>query len=147
MKKRSIFATYGSASSWHADGSPANAIQRPCHDSWTLHVAQGNTNGRSRAPPHDVADLIVTCVVAHCSQSLTRGMRWFRRGNPRVRWGWQLLFDRLKNNALGHLVYLDAELLYLDAELLYAASKIGESKGHGLKLLDQFNGSYKFGGR
>src|SRR5215831_6729690 len=78
-------------------------------------------------------------------QSLPRGVRWFRRGNPGLRR--RFLFDRLQNNALGHLVYLDAELLYRGAELLYAALNVGEFKGQGLKLLDQFNGSYKCGGR
>jgi hypothetical protein len=86
-------------------------------------------------------------VVAHCPQLLPRGVRWFRRWNPGLRRRWQLLFDRLQNNALGHLVYLDAELLNLDAELLNASPNVGEIKGHKLKLLDQFNRSYKCGGR
>src|SRR5262249_1910813 len=81
------------------------------------------------------------------SQSLPRGLRWFRRGNSGLRRRWRFLFDRLQNNALGHLVYLDAELLYVDAELLYAALNVGEFKGQGLKLLDQFIRGYRCGGR
>src|SRR5262245_38150603 len=91
--------------------------------------------------------IVVACVVAHWSQSLPERMRWFRRGNSGLRRRWQLLFDRLQNNALGHLVYLDAELLYVDAELLYAALNVGEFKGQGLKLLDQFIRGYRCNGR
>src|SRR5262245_8553792 len=88
-----------------------------------------------------------SCFGGEALASLPRGLRWFRRGNPGLRGRWQLLFDRLQNNALGHLVYLDAELLYLDAELFYAALNVGEFKGQGLKLLDQFIRGYGCGGR